>query len=111
MRLERHYITHEIEFPNQVIVKPYENHRIRGVTSDIRVAELVERIATHNIGSPDIPFDCIIVPMINASPDYIYWVKLQTMKKDTTLAFFNEEPEEELEHLDNKVDDHEDLKE
>lgn len=73
------------------------------MTSDIRVAELIERIAKNQVGSDKIPFDAIIVPLQNASPDYIDWVKLQTMKKDPELAFFNEEPEEEMEGLDNKI--------
>ena len=79
------------------------NHRISGVTSDLRVAELIDRVASHNVGSDKIPFDLIVVPLTNASPDYIDWVKLQTMKKDPSLAFYNEEPEEEIEGLDNKI--------
>lgn len=76
-----------------------------GVTSDLRVNELIERIATHKVGSDKIPFDTIIVPLSNASPDYVDWVKLQTMKKDPALAFYNKEPEAEMEGLDNKVDE------
>ena len=69
-----------------------ENHRLMGVTSDVRVGELIERISKHKIGSEKFPFDTIIVPLINGSPDYIEWVKQQTMKKDPDLAFFNFEP-------------------
>jgi uncharacterized protein involved in tolerance to divalent cations len=58
------------------------NHRVVGVTNDDRVAELVEEISTHGIGSAKVPFDCIIVPIITGSPDYLDWIKLQTMKKD-----------------------------
>lgn len=45
-----------------------------GVTNDDRVAELIEEIAAHNIGSATVPFDCIITPIINGSPDYLEWI-------------------------------------
>ena len=51
-------------------------HRMSGVTNDDRVAELVEMVAAANIGSAIVPFDCIITPLINGSPDYIEWIKL-----------------------------------
>jgi len=51
-------------------------HRISGVTNDDRVAELVEMVAAANIGSADVPFDCIIVPIVNGSPDYLEWIEL-----------------------------------
>lgn len=51
-------------------------HRMSGVTNDDRVAELVEMVAAANIGSAVVPFDCIITPLINGSPDYIEWIKL-----------------------------------
>lgn len=102
--LKRHFITHEIMFPTEVEFRN-KNHRLMGVTSDLRVGELIERIATHKVGSEKIPFDTIIVPLINASPDYIEWVKEQTMKKDPEPAFFNLQPEAAMEALDNKVSD------
>lgn len=82
-----------------------ENYRITGVTNDDRVAELIEEAALHrkSIGSAEVPFDMIIVPMINASPDYIDWIKLQTMKKDGELAHYNMEPEAEMHGLDNRI--------
>ena len=75
------------------------------MTSDVRVAELIERIASHSVGSDKIPFDAIITPLINASPDYIEWVKLQTMKKDPDQAFYNNEPEDPIKGLYNRIDD------
>lgn len=95
VKINRHFITHEIDFPTQIDYRAV-NFRITGVTSDLRVAELIERIDTHKIGSEKIPFDTIITPMITGSPDYIEWVKLQTMKKDPELAFYNDEPEDEI---------------
>jgi hypothetical protein len=47
-----------------------------GVTNDDRVAELIEEVAAAGIGSADVPFDCIITPLINGSPDYIEWIQL-----------------------------------
>lgn len=49
-------------------------HRISGVTNDDRVAELIEEVATHGIGSAQVPFDCIITPIITGSPDYLEWI-------------------------------------
>lgn len=46
------------------------------MTSDERVAELVEVVASHNVGSKEVPFDLIITPLAAASPDYIEWVQL-----------------------------------
>lgn len=51
-----------------------EQHRISGITNDDRVAELIELVAAANIGSATVPFDCIIVPVYNGSPDYLEWV-------------------------------------
>lgn len=78
-------------------------HRIRGVTSDIRVAEVIEEAAKHGLGTDQIPFDLIITPLITGSPDYLEWVQLQTMKKEPEIAFFNKEPEAEIKGLDNVV--------
>jgi hypothetical protein len=74
-----------------------------GVTSDERVAELIEEIARNKVGSDKIPFDAIIVPMINGSPDYIEWIKLQTMKKGDDVAFYNIDPEAEMKGLENTI--------
>lgn len=79
------------------------NHRISGLTNDDRVAELIEEVAAEGIGSSKVPFDIIIVPIVNGSPDYMEWVKLQTMKKDDKLAFYNIDPEAEMHGLSNTV--------
>ena len=52
--------------------------------------------AAANIGTPDLPFDTIIVPVYNGSPDYLEWVQLQTMKKGDQLAYFNLQPEKAM---------------
>ena len=59
--------------------------------------------AAAGIGSADVPFDIIITPLITGSPDYIEWIKLQTMKKDDTLAHFNIKPEDEIKGLNNAI--------
>lgn len=76
-----------------------------GVTNDDRVAELIEMVAAANIGYADVPFDCIITPLVNGSPEYIEWIKLQTMKKDPTLAHYNILPEDEIKGLNNTIGD------
>lgn len=60
-------------------------------------------VAAHNIGSAEVPFDCIITPIINGSPDYLEWIELQTMKKDPALAHYNINPEAEMHGLDNAI--------
>jgi len=52
-----------------------------GVTSDERVAELVEEIVSHqlefkSLEKHTVPTDVIIVPLITGSPDYLKWVKI-----------------------------------
>ena len=63
------------------------------VTSDDRVAEVIETAATWTASSDDrraISFDTVVIPLATGSKDYIEWVKLQTLKKDDSAAFFNE---------------------
>lgn len=84
--------------------KHVENlHRIRAVTNDDRVAEVIEECAKHGLGGAGIPFDVIVTPLATGSPDYIEWVKLQTMKKEDDVAFYNMEAEAEIRGLDNEV--------
>lgn len=80
-----------------------EQHQVIGVTNDDRVADLVEMVAAHNVGSAAVPFNCIITPIINGSPDYLEWIELQTMKKDQDLAYYNINPEAEMHGLDNAI--------
>ena len=65
------------------------------VTSDDRVAQLVEEIA-HGLKNPY--FDVLVTTLATASTEYSNWVKLQTLKKDPTTAFFNKGPKDEVKH-------------
>ena len=66
-------------------------HKIVMVTSDDRVAELIEEIANHDPNHFSYPaFDAVVVPLATGSKEYITWVKTQTLKKDGSTAFFNE---------------------
>lgn len=52
---------------------------ISGVTSDDRVAELIEAVFAKNpekIKNP--PFDLVVMPLVGGSKEYLKWVKLQT---------------------------------
>lgn len=82
-------------------------HRMSGVTNDDRIAELIEECSRHSgLGVKKIPFDIIITPLITGSPDYIEWIKLQTMKVDKRiLAHYNIDPEAEIKGLNNYIDD------
>lgn len=102
VNVRRDYIFEENEFFGQHEHREH-NHRIMGVTNDDRVAELIEEVNRHSIGSAHVPFDCVIAPLMNGSPDYIEWVKLQTMKKDEKLAHYNIRPEDEIHGLDNAI--------
>jgi hypothetical protein len=78
-------------------------HRLRGITSDDRVAELIEEVADNGVSDKEVPFDLVITTLSTGSPDYIAWIKLQTMKKDPSVAFYNEDPEAEIKGLHNRV--------
>lgn len=68
-------------------------HKIVMVTSDERVAELIEHVAKVNPNVAKYPaFDLVVSPLATGSKEYIEWVKVQTMKKDPNAAFFNEIP-------------------
>lgn len=78
--------------------------RITGVTSDDRVAELIEHVAEHDPNHIKTPaFDLVIIPLAAGSTEYLAWVKEQTLKKDDSAAFFNEKPKEAMRALDNAV--------
>lgn len=50
--------------------------RVTGVTSDDRVAELIEEVAANDPNhtkSP--PFDLIVMPLTGGSTEYLAWVK------------------------------------
>lgn len=69
-------------------------HHLTFVTSDDRVAEVIETAATwseEQQKKEGIPFDLVVVPLATGSKEYIEWVKQQTLKKDESAAFFNEQ--------------------
>jgi len=67
-------------------------HKIVMVTSDDRVAELIETVARYNPNKDKYPaFDLIVTPLATGSKNYIEWVKLQTVKKDNNTMFFGQE--------------------
>jgi hypothetical protein len=66
------------------------------ITSDDRVAELIEKVVKFTGGSADsTPTDILVTPMNGASKEYAEWAKLQTLKKDGG-GFFNTRPTEGL---------------
>lgn len=100
--IERNFVTNPTADLSEM-TRRRNVHRITGVTSDDRVAELIEEVYANGVDDPDVPFDFIITVLATGSPDYIDWIKLQTMKKDPALAFYNEDPEAEIKGLNNKV--------
>lgn len=62
-------------------------HKLVMVSGDDRVAELISELSTDDKSYP--PTDVVVTPLATGSKDYIDWVKLQTMKRDTSTAFFN----------------------
>jgi len=69
-----------------------ELHKLVMVTSDDRVAELIEEVANHDPNHFKYPaFDLVVIPLATGSKEYITWVKTQTLKKDGGTAFFNEQ--------------------
>lgn len=80
--------------------------RVTGVTSDDRVAEMIEEVAVNDPNKSKNPgFDLIIMPLSGGSTEYLAWVKQQTLKKDPSAAFFNEKPKEAMKALDNAISD------
>jgi hypothetical protein len=56
------------------------DYKVVGVTSDNRVAELIEEVASHLGADPAKPedFDMVVYVLGDGSPDYLEWVKNQT---------------------------------
>ena len=53
--------------------------RLVMITSDDRVAELIEEVAAKNPNSrPHPAFDLVVTPLATGSKEYLEWVKLQT---------------------------------
>jgi hypothetical protein len=79
-------------------------HKIVMVTSDDRVAELIEEVAARDPNHFQYPsFDLVVVPLATGSKEYITWVKTQTLKKDAATAFFNEQINEPMVPLNNTI--------
>ena len=67
------------------------------ITSDDRVAELIEEVANSQVNKSSNPgyFDLVVSPLATGSKEYIKWIKEQTMKlQDNAPAFYNEKPAE-----------------
>lgn len=79
-------------------------HRLVMISSDDRVAEVIEETASFmaKFNEPH-PFDLVVTPLATGSKEYIEWVKLQTLKKDDSTAFFNVQAESEIEALTTRV--------
>lgn len=69
-----------------------DRHHLTFITSDDRVAEVIEEVAGwYGDGTKEgVPFDLVVTPLATGSKDYIDWVKLQTLKKEDSAAFFND---------------------
>ena len=74
------------------------------ISSDDRIADVIEEVAKFmaKFNEP-IPFDLVVTPLATGSKEYIEWVKLQTLKKDDSTAFFNVQAESSMEALTEKV--------
>jgi len=67
-----------------------DSHHLIMVTSDDRVAEVIEEVAAWtNAKTGDVPFDLVVTPLATGGKEYIEWVKVQSLKRDDEAAFFN----------------------
>ena len=68
------------------------NFKVYGVTSDDRVAELIEEVANHMGADQQKPedFDMVVYVLSTGSPDYIEWVKNQTEPQETAEDSFQD---------------------
>ena len=79
---------------NGKMVNDEEQHSLIMITSDNRVAELIEAVAASQANKTSNPgfFDLVVSPLATGSKEYIQWVKEQTQKVLDTPAFYNEKP-------------------
>jgi hypothetical protein len=79
--------------------------RMTAIASDDRIAELIELVAAFTDGTSGggVPFDVVVTPLSGASEEYAEWAKLQTLKKDTSNAFWNVRPKEGLKAITARV--------
>lgn len=82
-------------------------HKLVMISSDDRIAEVIEEVADFmaRFNEP-IPFDLVVTPLATGSKEYIEWVKLQTLKKDDSTAFFNVQAETAMDAITTRVGDH-----
>lgn len=66
-----------------------ENTAISAITTDERVAEMIETAVEHS-GDENIKF--LVNPWQTAGPDYIAWVVNQTVEADQSNALYNVDP-------------------
>lgn len=79
-------------------------HKLVMITSDDRIAEVIEETATFMAQFHEaVPFDLVVTPLATGSKEYIEWVKLQTLKKDAQAAFFNVQAESALDAITTRV--------
>ena len=67
-------------------------HSLVMITSDDRVAELIEEVASSSVNKSLNPgyFDLVVTPLATGSKEYITWVKEQTMKVSDIPMYYNE---------------------
>jgi len=59
------------------IIQDDGRHRLSMLSSDDRIAELIEEAATFMSGFHEtVPFDLVVTPLATGSKEYIEWVKL-----------------------------------
>lgn len=80
---------------NGKIVDAGKTYKIIGVTSDDRVAQLIEEINSINPNKVSVQnYNVVVYTLATGSVEYLKWVKEQTLPHDPELAFFNEAPPE-----------------
>ena len=67
-------------------------HSLVMITSDDRIAELIEEVASSSVNKSSNPgyFDLVVTPLATGSKEYITWVKEQTMKVSDIPMYYNE---------------------
>ena len=59
------------------LIQDDSRHRLTFLSSDDRIAELIEEAATFMAGFHEsVPFDLVVTPLATGSKEYIEWVKL-----------------------------------
>ena len=87
------------------IVSDETRHSLKFVSSDDRIAEAIEEVAAFMAGFHEpVPFDMVVTPLATGSKDYIEWVKTQTLKKDDSTAFFNQQADPAMAALTTRVE-------